>query len=255
MARTALITGASGGIGYELAKLMANDLNLILVARSENKLEEVKAELSSHTNVTIIPFDLAKPQAAKALYDRVQQDGHRVDILVNNAGFGIEDLFLETDLDRLNQMLQLNMVALTNLTYYFGQDMVRSQYGRILNIGSIASFVPTPAMSAYAATKAYVLSLSESLNTELQKKGNLSVTALCPGPTATNFANEANMQSMGESFNDIAMSPERVASIGYHALFKKKNVSIPGKRYKFLIAFTRILTRKMVQRLLAKSLK
>ncbi|MET3683280.1 short-subunit dehydrogenase [Alkalibacillus flavidus] len=254
MNQTALVTGASGGIGYELAKLLASDHELILVARSEEKLNQVKSELSAQTTVTTIPLDLSEPGAAKTLYDDVKQRGHHVDILINNAGFGMEDLFLESDIDRVNQMLQLNMVALTNLTFYFGTDMALAKFGRILNVGSIASFVPTPAMSTYAATKAYVLSFSESLNTELRQKGDLSVTALCPGPTATNFANEANMQSMGDSFEKVAMSAERVAQVGYNALFKKKNVSLPGKRYKFLIAFTRILSRKMLQRLLAKSL-
>ncbi len=250
-----LITGASSGIGREFAKIFAKQQNnLILVARSRDKLEKLRSEIiTEKIEITIIEKDLAQANAAQELYDIVTSKKIRVDGLVNNAGFGLYGYFIDIPIEQQLKMIQLNIVTLTHLTHLFVQDMIANGYGRILNVASIASFVATPSLTAYAATKAYVLSLSEALNTELRKHPNVTVTALCPGPTRTNFAEVASMEGRGRKlFTQYGMSAEEVAYQGYQALIREKPIIIPGKQFRLLVWATRFLPRKIVQKSITK---
>ncbi len=250
--RNVLITGASSGIGYEFAKIFAKkENNLILVARNRTRLEEIRAELmAKDITITIIEKDLSLPNAAMDVYNEVKSQNQRVDVLINSAGFGLQGNFDELNLQQQHNMMHVNMVSLTELTHLFVQDMIGQKFGRILNIGSIASFISMPSMSVYAATKAYVLSFSESLSNELKRYGDISVTALCPGPTKTNFVKAANMVSMEEMYNRFGMSASIVAQAGYEALIKGRPIEIPGKRFSLSIMATRFLPRKLVQKLM-----
>ena len=188
-AKTVLITGASSGIGYELTKLFARDrYNLVLVARSESKLQQIASELTQQFGVTVkfITKDLALSTSPIEIWQELQTEGIAIDILVNNAGFATYGLFTETELQAELNMMQLNMATLTHLTKLFLQEMFPRKTGKILNIASTAAFQPGPLMAVYYATKAYVLSFSEALANELQGTG-ITVTVLCPGPTASGF--------------------------------------------------------------------
>lgn len=246
---SALITGASSGIGYEFAKILAKEkIDLILVARNRQRLEEIRDELSSyHVCITLIDKDLSQPNSAEDVYHEVKKQGKHVDILINGAGVGRLGRFIELDLQQQLQMMQLNMTTLTQLTHLFLQDMVKRNFGRIINVASIASFVSTPLLSVYAATKAYVLSFSESLNTELKGKGDFMVTALCPGPTKTNFARAAQMGDIEDIYHRFSISPSVVAEAGYQALGKKKSIVMPEKKLSISIFATRFLPRKWIQ--------
>ena len=196
MKQTALITGASSGIGADLARLFARDgYDVVLVARSEEKLREVAEGIGKeHAGVTarVIVADLARPDAARDVVDAL--GGLPIDALVNNAGYGVAGPFVETDVRSELEMIQVNVVALTHLTKLLAPGMVARKRGRILNVSSTAAFQPGPLMAVYYATKAYVLSVSEALAEELRGSG-VTVTALCPGPTATGFAAASNMES------------------------------------------------------------
>ena len=228
-ARTALITGASGGIGYELAKLFAADgINLVLIARTRDKLETLASELKSiQTHVFVA--DLSLKSKADELYDFTQQNSIRIDYLVNNAGFGIRNSFADTDVKDILEMLDLNVTALTHLTRLFLPAMLQQKYGRILNVASTAAFQPGPWMSVYYASKAYVLSFSEALSFELKDTG-VTVTALCPGPTGTGFQERASGESMRlmKSKMMAVMEAAPVAKAGYDAMMSGKKVIIPG---------------------------
>jgi len=245
-----LITGASSGIGYELAKRFAkNSRNLVLVARNREKLEAVRSELSGGgATVTLIDKDLSHPGAAAEVYEEARSRNLRIDVLINCAGVGLYGKFHQCTQEEQVRMLQLNMVALTELTHLCAKDMVERGYGRILNVGSISSFVSTPMMTVYAATKAYVLSFSESLNSELSGRGDISVTALCPGFTKTNFAKEAKLGKLEAWVNRIAMSPSVVARQGYEALRNKKPIQTVGGRNVFLYLWIRWLPRPWLQK-------
>ncbi len=187
MANTALITGASSGIGLELAKVHAQKGgDLVLVARSQAKLEALKAELESQfdINVTVLPADLAKPDSAHSLFAQTEAAGIQIDILINNAGFGGHGHFHERALEDEQAMMQVNMVTLTNLTHLYLKGMVERNKGKILNVSSTASFMPGPLQAVYYATKAYVTSFSQAVAEEVREH-NISVTALCPGAVAT----------------------------------------------------------------------
>nr|WP_183604417.1 SDR family oxidoreductase [Paenibacillus phyllosphaerae] len=247
---TVLITGASSGIGYELAKLFAQDhYRLILVARNRQRLEQIREELLHWTqDIAVIEKDLSRAGAAEEVYREVRAQEREVQVLVNNAGFGLTGHFAELPIASQLQMIQLNIAALTELTHLFAQDMIAGRYGRILNVGSVASFVATPSMSVYAATKAYVLSFSESLGSELRRRGDITVTALCPGPTKTNFAKAAQMGELETWFNKVSMSPEAVARAGYNGLKARKAVVIPGGSNGLMTFGLRFIPRRWVQR-------
>lgn len=245
-----LITGASGGIGAELARqFAARGDNLVLVARDRTRLERLRDELAGGgVSVTIFPKDLTVPGAAEEVYEEVAREEIPIHVLINNAGVGAYGEFDRIPWERQVRMIQLNTVALTELTHYFMRDMIRRRYGRVLNVASISSFLPTPAMCVYAATKAYVLSFSESLHSEVREKGDIAVTALCPGFTKTNFVREAKMGRLEKAIERIAMSPSTVARAGYEAMKRRKPVRIVGGVNVAIYAWTRMLPRGWLQR-------
>ena len=244
MRSTALITGASSGIGLDLAHLFAADgHDVVLVARSEQKLRELAKELEAKHGITatVITADLAKPDVPQQIFVIAPP----VDILVNNAGFGTSGKFTETDLRAELDIIQVNVTALTHLTKLFLPPMLQRGRGRILNVASTAAFQPGPLMAVYYATKAYVLSFSEALGEELRGTG-VSVTALCPGPTATGFQKTANLGT--EALLKV-MRPESsmdVARAGYRGLMRGKRVVIPGVKNKIGVHSLRITPRAVV---------
>lgn len=240
-----LITGASSGIGYEMARVFArNKHNLVLVARQEEALKNLAEQLIKEhgVKVYVIAMDLAKPQAAIELYDKVKRLEVEADILINNAGFGYVGPFYEEDLKKDIDMIQVNITALTELTKLFARDMVHRNRGGILNVASTGAYHAGPYTAVYYATKAYVLSFTEAIAREL-KDYNIAVTALCPGATKTNFAKRA-----GRRDNKAAMSPSKVAEAGYKALMKKKTVLVPGIANKLLVKVPRSLVKFFVER-------
>ncbi|WP_193197424.1 SDR family NAD(P)-dependent oxidoreductase [Nostoc sp. MG11] len=246
--KTALITGASGGIGYEFAKLFARDgYNLVLVARSEDKLTQIAQELTnkSGVKVEIIVKDLSEPTAPEEIFTKVQQAAIKVDVLVNNAGFGTYGFFHETDITTELEMLQVNVVSLSHLTKLFLKDMVKQGYGKILNVSSGAAFQPGPLMAVYYATKAYVLSFSEAIANELEGTG-VTVTVICPGATASGFQQRAAMEESKLVASQKIMDAETVAKIGYRGLMSNKTVVIPGLKNKLFAEAVRFIPRKMV---------
>ena len=227
-----LITGASSGIGYEMARVFAkNKHNLVLVARQEEVLKKLAEQLirEDGVKVYVIAMDLSKPQASSELYNKVKQLGLQVDTLINNAGFGYVGLFHEEELERDKDMIQVNISVLTELTKLFSRDMVERKEGSILNVASTGGYHAGPYTAVYYATKAYVLSFTEAIAKELEPY-NIVVTALCPGATKTNFSKRA-----GKRDNKAAMSAEKVAEAGYKALMKKKTVMVPGIANKLLV--------------------
>ncbi len=244
---TVLITGASGGIGYELAKLSARDHdNLVLVARSSDKLAQVATELQP-TGVTVktIVLDLALPVAPKFLYDQLQRENVAIDILINNAGFGAFGEFVQMPEEEIIGQLQLNITALTALTRLFLPPMVQRRSGRIMNVASTAAFQPGPLMAVYYATKAYVLSFSEAISNELRNSG-VTVTCFCPGATHTGFAQRAGTQNT-RLFKQVgAMSAEKVARDGYRALMEGRSLAISGFHNWIVAESVRFAPRKLV---------
>ena len=245
---TALITGASGGVGYELAKLFANGHhNLMLVARSETKLLQFAGELQRQFGISVktVALDLTAPDAPQVLFDRVRSDCIAVDILVNNAGYGKFGEFAEVSAEESLGQIQLNIVALTWLTKLFLGPMLERGSGRILNVASTAGFQPGPRMAVYYATKAYVISFSEALANELDGTG-VSVACLCPGPTDTDFASRAG-NDKSRLFQQLRpMDAKTVALKGYRGLMAGKTLVIPGLRNWMLTELLRISPRKLV---------
>lgn len=253
MSKTALITGASIGIGYELCKLFAKDgHDLILVARSQDKLEALSKELKDTFNVTahVISADLAKVGAAADLYKSVQDKSLTVNVLVNNAGIGTNGKFTDADLQSELNLIQLNITALVELCHLFGADMSKRKQGKILNVASTASFQPGPYMANYYASKAYVLSFSEALHEELGRDG-VTVSALCPGPTATGFFSAADMTESSLAKSPLVMSANKVAKVGYDALNGGKAVVISGWINWLMAQSTRISPRMIVRKISA----
>jgi len=223
-----VVTGASGGIGYELCKLFARDgYPLLLVARSGDKLKAFAEELTAAHGVAVATcaLDLAAPDAPSQLFESAQNQRLPVQVLVNNAGFGDYGPFAEADLAACLQMLQLNVVALTHLTRLFLPGMLERNVGGVLNVASLAAFQPGPLMAVYYASKAYVLHLSEALAEEL-RHSNVRVTALCPGPTATGFEGRAGL-NVSQMFTGV-MDARAVAEAGYTGLFRGRRIVVPG---------------------------
>jgi len=244
---TVLITGASGGIGYELAKLFARDHhNLVLVARSADKLAQVATELQTHgVTVKTIALDLAEPLAPRFLFDQLQRENIAGDILVNNAGFGAFGEFVQMTEEEILGQLHLNITALTQLTRLFLPAMISRHSGRIMNVASTAAFQPGPLMAVYYATKAYVLSFSEAIANELLGSG-VTVTCFCPGATHTGFAKRAGTEN-SRLFKQLgAMSAEKVALDGYRAVMQGRSVAISGAHNWVVAQSTRFAPRKMV---------
>lgn len=245
--KTALITGASGGIGKELAVHFARDGHrLVLIARDSKKLELLKKQLEQdyQAEVLTIVKDISDQQSVKEVYEFLQENNIQVDYLVNNAGFGLYGEFVKTSLDDELNMIDLNIKSLTHLTKLFLPGMIANNGGGVLNVASTAAFQPGPLMAVYYATKAYVLSFTEALANEL-KDTNINVTALCPGPTETGFSNRANLQK-SKLFKSGVMDVKEVASVGYKGFLLGKTVVIPGTRNKLLAHSVRFMPRKVV---------
>lgn len=243
---TALITGASTGIGLDLARLAARDFDLIITARDQARLEQVAAQLQDQygNRVHVIPADLAQSEAPDRLFVEIGQRGLRVDALINNAGFGAYGAFAETNAHTQLDMIQVNITALTHLTRLALPGMLERRHGRIMNVASTAGFQPGPLMAVYYATKAYVISFSEAVANELKGSG-VSVTCLCPGATETEFAKRADM---GESrlFKLGAMRSADVARAGYKAMLRGKTLVITGLKNRVLAQSVRFTPRKVV---------
>jgi short-subunit dehydrogenase len=241
---TALITGASAGIGYELAKLFARDGgNLVLVARSGDKLAQLAAELERAYKIRamVITADLALASGPDEVYAATQKAGIAVDVLVNNAGFGQFGFYVETDLQEELRQIQLNIASLTHLTKLYVRQMVARKRGRILNVASTAAFQPGPLMAVYYATKAYVLSFSGALSNELSGTG-VTVTCLCPGPTTSEFHQRAGME-LSNMMKAPFMDAKSVAEIGYRAMLKGKSTVIAGRMNWLVAQSTRLAPR------------
>jgi short-subunit dehydrogenase len=243
---TVLITGASGGIGNELARLFARDRhNLILVARSVDRLARIATELQVHgVKVTTFALDLTAPTAAKFLFDQVQSAAISVDILINNAGFGAFGEFAQMSKEEILGQIQLNIIALTELTRLFLPTMMARRSGRIMNVASTAGFQPGPLMAVYYATKAYVISFTEAIANEVRNSG-ITVTCFCPGATNTGFARRAGNEKT-RVFGLGAMSVEKVALDGYRAVMKGRTLAISGAHNWILAQSTRFAPRKII---------
>ncbi len=252
--QTVLITGGSRGIGLELAKQFAcHGDDLILVARDRDALEAAAGTLEGKYGIkaTVIVCDLSDPESPQRLYDEVRDQGLQVDILVNNAGFGKAGEFAETDIEVERDMVRVNVVALIHLTKLFVQPMLLRRKGRILNVASTAAFQPGPLMSVYYSTKAFVLSFSQAIDEELRNTG-VTVTCLCPGPTATFFAERAGMQnSLLFKWGGVA-SAEDVARYGYAATMRGDRLAIPGIKNKAMVQVGRLIPRAIVTTLARK---
>lgn len=239
--KTALITGASNGIGKEFAKIFAKQgYNLVLVARSVDKLEQISIEFENRYDikVTNLPIDLSQPNIATKLYSEINNRKISVDILINNAGIGDYGKFVDAELSKTIKMINLNITTLTEVTLLFVKAMQSKNSGKILNIASTASFQPVPNFSVYAATKSYVLNFTEALHYELKNTG-ISVSVLCPGPTATGFEKAASMQE-SKLFKSGVMDAEIVAKIGYKGVMKNQMTIIPGFKNRVMAFFSNI---------------
>jgi len=246
--KTALITGASGGIGYGLAKVFArHKQDLVLVARNSNRLEQLAQELRQVFGVKVLVLvqDLSLPNAANLIFDQLQSKSIRIDFLVNNAGFGNFGFFMETDWVKEEQMINLNITALTHFTKLFGLEMVKNKYGCILNVASTAAFQPGPLLAVYFATKAYVLSFSEAIANESKGTG-VTVTALCPGPTQTGFLEAAALEDSRLFKGKKLATAQEVAEYGYTALMAGKTVAIEGTTNQFMARSVKFFPRKWV---------
>ena len=250
MAGVALITGASAGLGIEFARqLSAKGHRLILAARRKDRLDAIAAELG---NARAVEIDLARPGATAALMRDLEKAGEQVDLLVNNAGFGLRGPFVELDAARQREMIDLNCGALTELCRAVAPVMLKRRSGAILNVASTAAFQPGPWMAVYFATKAYVLSFTEALHEELKPHG-VKVSALCPGPTRTEFGAVAGIQTLGQ-FDRLSMEAGPVVSAGLEGLEKNRAVVIPGATNKVGALSTRFAPRSFVRKI-AGSLK
>ena len=247
---TALVTGASGGIGLELARKLAEEgYDLVLVARSADKLEALAVELREQhgRNVIVIASDLSRPEAPEEVVRAVAEAGLSLDVLVNNAGFANYGRFHENDRRRELDMIQVNVTALTHLTHLLLPGMVERGSGRIMNVASTAAFQPGPLMAGYFATKAFVLHFSEAIATELSGTG-VTVTALCPGPTSSGFQERAEMEN-AKLLKYGMMSSRSVAEYGYRALMRGTRVAIPGFSNRLGTLAPRLLPRKIIAKL------
>lgn len=235
----ALVTGASAGIGKELARILAADHDLILTARRADELNALAGELRGVT-CHVFPADLADPHGPRQLFDAVTAAGLSIDVLVNNAGFGDHGPFVDADLGKLLRMIQVNVTALTELTGLFLPGMRARGRGQVLNVGSVAGFQPGPLMAVYYATKAFVNSLSEALDDELCGTG-VTVTCLCPGPTRSEFRSAAGIHG-----GSAEMDTRAVAEAGVRGMRRGKRLVIPGFRNRLLIFAERFLPRRAV---------
>ena len=250
-----LITGASTGIGYELAELFAKDRhNLILVARDEGKLETAKNELSKYNvEVKILSLDLSKSEDIQGLFNYVEMNKLNVDILVNNAGIGTFGDFSEIEWVKEEALIDINIKVLTKLTKYFLPKIIECKNGGILNVASTAAFCSGPRMAAYYASKAYVLNLTEAIYEECKDSG-IRISCLCPGPVKTTFQDKAGIKK-SESAKKYLMDAEEVAKVSYKDFKKGKLIIIPGMKNKLLVIGNKLLPRRISRKIILKTNK
>jgi len=249
-----LITGASSGIGRDFAYILAEkNIDLVLTARSTTTLNSLREEIltKNDISVTILPKDLSIPDSSQELYDVMNEKGLSPTILISNAGFGDYGFFHEADWEKTERMINLNILALTQLTRLFGADMVKKKSGKILNVASTAAFQPGPLMSVYYASKAYVLSFSEAIANEWKGFG-VTVTALCPGATVSNFAEAADASDSKLFKNKNLPSSKKVAKFGIRAMNKGRVVSIHGLANTSLVTSVRFIPRNIIRKVVRK---
>src|SRR6266566_1713306 len=243
--QTALVTGGSGGIGIEIAKVLARGgFDLVLVARKRDTLEAAAGQIEGKFDVRVQVFaaDLRRTDAPQSIFDFLHNENIAIEVLVNNAGFGLGGEFADTKIQRELEMIQVNIAALTYLTKLFLPPMIKRKSGRLLNVASTAAFQPGPGMAVYYATKAYVLSFSEAVAEELRNTG-VTVTALCPGPTQTDFAESAQI-SGSRLFSTFGIADAAdVAKYGFDAMMHGKRLAIPGIRNKIVAQANRFAPR------------
>jgi len=249
--RYAVITGASSGIGYELAKLLANDgKDIVVVARSRDKLEDLKRDIENKqgTKVRVLAKDLSNPKSPLEIFTELEQEYIDVDVLVNNAGFCVYGNFSETELQKELEMIQVNATSLIHLTKLFLPKMLERKSGYILNVASLCAFMAVPLESIYCGTKALVLHFSEALANELKGTG-VKVTCLCPGLAKTLFHKRANMENTKVGKRKM-MDAATVAQAGLEALKRGKAITIPGLQYNAAPLLVRVLPRNVITKIM-----
>lgn len=254
MPKTILITGASSGIGYELAKRYAADgCDLVLIARTKFKLEHLATEISQEHDITvhIIPADLSHPDTPQHIYAECMRRDLHIHTVINNAGFGLYGEFASSNLMTELSMIDLNVKALTEMTKLFLPNMIAEKSGHIVNIASTAAFQPGPRMAVYYASKAYVLNFSEAVREELRDTG-VAITTVCPGPTKTGFEDAADM-AFPKTMK--VMNLRDAIDIIYTGIMKKKHIIIPGFRNKLLANLNRFFPRRLVTRVVGNMQK
>lgn len=241
----ALVTGASSGIGRDIAKYLSSlGYDLVVVARRKDKLEELKVELK--TNVRIIELDLSVSDNCFLLYEQTKKED--IDVLINNAGFGVFGRFVDTNLEKEIDLINLNIKALHILTKLYVRDMAKKDKGYILNVSSVAGMMPGPLMACYYASKAYVLRLTGGISAELKKaKSNVSISALCPGPVKTEFNDVANVK-----FATKSLTSQYVAKYAVDKMLKKKEVIIPGVGNKLLQILAKVIPNRIIVKFVYK---
>ena len=248
--KIALVTGASDGIGLEFANILgARGYDLILVARREDKLNSIATTLIQEhgVNCTVIVADLSQPQAAQQLFQNTQSNNLRVDFLVNNAGLLHNGFFTELDINAQERMITVNILALTSLTHLYANDMSARKSGHILNVASLAGWMPIPNQNVYAATKSYVLSFTQALADELNATGNgVVVSALCPGYTATKMMDNPDQGATLRIPSSMMMSAKDVAEIGIKACLSGKDIVVPGLANKLTTIITRLFSKSLI---------
>jgi short-subunit dehydrogenase len=247
---TVLVTGASSGIGRELARCFgAEGSRLVLVARKRDALQALADELRAayKTHSEVLSADLAEPETPARIFAHLQSNGTKIDVLVNNAGFGLYGKFADLPLERQIEMVRVNVTAPTHLARLFLPGMIERRRGGVLNVASTAAFVPGPSLAVYYATKAYLLSFSEALAEEVAGKG-VTITALCPGPTETNFAAAAAAQ-FSRLFKRTAMPADAVALVGHRAFRRGRAVAVAGLRNRLLVFSVRLSPRFVVRKI------
>jgi short-subunit dehydrogenase len=256
--KTALITGASSGIGEAFAHALAKQGSaLILVARSGDRLEKLAHQIRAkyQRRVEVIPADLSKKAPGKALAAQVAKRGMRVDLLINNAGFGTVGAFHKQEAARQQQMVALNAAAVVDLSYAFLPDMLDAGHGGIINVASLAAFQPVPYMATYGATKAFVLSFSQALRAEYRQQG-IRTLAVCPGPVETGFFTATGHAGLRKTVpNSIVWKPEAVVELSLDALAKGKPLVVPGYQMKAVAWMSRIMPRGLLAQMSARVMR
>lgn len=245
----ALITGATSGIGLELALNFARDhINLVLVARTEEKLLEIKEKVETVYKVKVVTItkDLTEEDAPQEIFDELKEKKIRVDFLINNAGFGTFGRLKDTDLETEKDLVKLNVLSLLQMNKLFVPGMAERHFGYVMNVASLAAFMPGPVMANYYASKAYVLSLSEAMHEELRKEG-VKVSALCPGPVKTGFQKRAKMKKT-DAAKSFLMEAKKVADAGYIGLWRGKAIVVPGTFEKAVPVLTKIFPRSLIRK-------